>query len=107
MVMVALAATVPAMVAIVRGRRIGRLRLSCIGSGLCSGLHGGCLLGREKQSWCCGQQKESQGTFHSISPKRMKSPVDILNHRCGRKSRGTCWKLFRIAADAVVRSSMG
>jgi hypothetical protein len=88
MVMVALAAIVPAMVAIVRGCRIGRLRLSYIGSGLCGGLHSGRPLGREKQSKCCGQQKKSQGTFHSQSPERMKSPVGILNHRWRRKSRG-------------------
>jgi hypothetical protein len=69
MVMVALAIAVPAMVAIMRGGGVGRLRLSCIGSGLCSGLHSGCLLGREKQSWSCGQQKESQGTFHGKSPE--------------------------------------
>ncbi len=48
MVMVTLAAIVPAMVAIMRGCRIGRLRLSCIGRGLCSGLDSGCLLDREK-----------------------------------------------------------
>ena len=48
MAMVALATRVPAMVAIVRGCRIGCLLLRCIGSGLRSGLHSSSLLRREK-----------------------------------------------------------
>ena len=59
MAMVVLATGVPAMVAIVRGCRIGCLRLRCIGRGLRSGLHGSGMLRREKQNWSCGQQKES------------------------------------------------
>jgi hypothetical protein len=82
----ALAMSISAVVTVMRRRRVARLRLNPIGSGIRSGRHGRHLLSRNKEQGCRCYQKQSQSLFQVGSPKKMKSPVRLLNHRSRRKS---------------------
>jgi len=63
-------ATMMAMMPIVGRRSVWRLGLGGLRSKLRIGLHRDGRLGTEKQSWRCGQEKESQGSLHNNSPKK-------------------------------------
>ena len=86
MATMALAMSISAVVTIMGRRRVAHLRLNPIGSGIRSGRHGRHLLSRNEEQGRRCYQKQSQSLFQVGSPKKMKSPVRLLNHRSRRKS---------------------
>jgi len=78
----------PAMVTIVRGCLIRRLRLSRVRRGLCGGLRSGGLLDGEKKCRHRRQQQNIQDTFHCSSPKRMKIPCSPIESQDAKKVAG-------------------
>jgi hypothetical protein len=70
MMAVRLATAVPAMVAIMRGCLVGRLRLNRTRTILRSRLHGGSLLHGDKERRRGRQQEESNEALHGNSPMR-------------------------------------
>jgi len=70
MMAVTLATVVPAMVAIMRGCLVGRLRLGGARTILWSRLHSGSFVYGYKKRRRCRQQEISDDTFQSNSPER-------------------------------------
>jgi hypothetical protein len=90
MTVVRLATGVPAMVAIMRGCLVGRLRLNRARTILRSRLHGGSSLHGDKERRRGRQQEESNESLHGNSP--MRNPCEDIESQVEDKVSVNCFR---------------